>query len=111
MGEYVPADFMREEHLLLQAAEEGIEYALACLKQARVLMGVSPTPVSYELAKKNLTEEAADVLLTMDQLVAINQDKVKEIYGQKMDRWIERLKAQRVKEEAHGFSFIERKED
>ena len=104
------SDFLMEEDLLCQAAEEAVELAHAALKLARIVRGMNPTPVGYELAKAKLTEETADILVAIEQLQAIDWKKVDELRDVKLERWLSRLTEQRRKEEEqryqvqHGFT-------
>ena len=101
------SDYLPNEDRLLQVAEEATELAQAALKVVRILEGSNPTPVSYELAKKNLIEETADVLLSLEQVPEVDWQKVQEVKKTKLARWLERLKEHRRKAEQHGFSFRE----
>ena len=74
--------------LLEQLAEECTELAKAALKQARILRGDNPTPVTEIEAYKNVIEEYTDVIqvaieldLSIDHAQLIRKDK----------RWNERI--------------------
>ena len=84
-------DFLAPPELLAQLAEEATELAHAALKLRRVMDKRNPTPVCFEDALENLTEEMADVLLCMDQLNLTDAEEIEEIKSSKLDRWISRL--------------------
>ncbi len=100
MNDLIINDFLPLAELLAQLAEEASELSQAALKLRRVLDGKNPTPTGYEMAKKNLIEEAADVLLCMRTVHALdNQELINQIIDQKRRRWIERLTANRRAED------------
>lgn len=81
--------------LLCQLAEECQELGHAALKLRRAMTGTNPTPVTQAEAWKNLTEEVADVLLTLKVLEVPTDDAaVRETQGYKMARFIHRLEEQ-----------------
>lgn len=92
------SDYLSQEELLAQVAEEAAELAQAALKLRRVLNGNSPTPVQYSDAVDQLNEEMADVMLCTDQLHFLDMEKIKQIYAAKEKRWLERM--QRRKDNA-----------
>lgn len=51
-----------------QLAEECVELAHACLKEARKLRGENPTPAEKPAIDAKVEEEATDVLLMLDEL-------------------------------------------
>ena len=75
-----------------QLAEEAAELAKAALKIARLLRNENPTPVKYKDGMDNLLEEVTDVLVCLYELELYPVDR---IFHEKMERWIERIKAQR----------------
>ena len=99
--DYRISDFLSQAELLAMLAEEAAELGQAALKLRRVLDGSNPTPVGYELAKKNLIEEAADVLLCMRTVHALDDQRTIElIKAKKYQRWLERLgKARRAEDD------------
>lgn len=75
--------------LLEQLAEECSELSQAALKQARILRGENPTPVTEQEAYNKVIEEYTDVIqmaielnLQIDQSQLIRKDK----------RWNDRIK-------------------
>lgn len=75
--------------ILLQLAEEASELSQAASKQARILRGVNPTPVTYSESIDNLKEEFADVLVCMH--VLSDDVDVSNIYHDKLERWSDRV--------------------
>ncbi len=61
-------DRVGESAMLEQAAEESCELTKACLKYSRLLRNENPTKKTKEECVKNLIEEAADVLICIDEL-------------------------------------------
>lgn len=84
-------DFMSQEELLIQLAEEAAELSHAALKLRRVMDGTNPTPVSYANAVKGLNEEIADVRLCLEQIHCTNENVIRDIRNSKLARWIMRL--------------------
>lgn len=74
-------------------AEECTELAHACLKLARVTRDENPTPKTKDECRKRVTEEIADVYLTMWELdpVWLQEEAIEKIIDQKYKRMIERL--------------------
>lgn len=93
-------DFLPQDELLLQLAEEAAELSQAAMKLRRVMDGRNPTPVGYQMAVKNLNEEMADVLLCADQISSLDDEQIAMTKKSKMARWLDRLKAARRKEDA-----------
>lgn len=93
-------DFLPQDELLLQLAEEAAELSQAAMKLRRVMDGRNPTPVGYQMAVKNLNEEMADVLLCADQISSLDDGQITRTKKSKMARWLDRLKAARRKEDA-----------
>ena len=96
---YDVTDFLPQEELLAQLAEEAAELAQAALKLRRVMDGRNPTPTGYAQAVKNLQEEIADVTLCIDQISSVDYSKVNQIRTGKLGRWIARLLEARRKED------------
>lgn len=87
-------ELLLPEELLCQLAEECSELGKAALKLRRVITGNNPTPISYEEARKNITEEFADVMCCLDCLRMFESEDVVEmgmITGKKLERWVSRL--------------------
>jgi NTP pyrophosphatase (non-canonical NTP hydrolase) len=74
--------------LLEQLAEEATELAKAALKQARILRGENPTPVTEEEARASVIEEYTDVVHCA-KMLDINEDELQIEYKSK--RWIDRI--------------------
>lgn len=84
---------LSESARLEQLAEEASELAHAALKLARILRGENPTPMPEEAARKNLTEEIADVMVTVDSLMDTRMLRdIGTHCTEKKDRWEQRLK-------------------
>lgn len=97
-----PEDFIDYPELLTGLAEECSELAKAALKLHRVIMGKNPTPVGFAEARMKLHEETADVQLYLDAM-HMNKSVVDRWKRQKRERWMERLREERVKaDEARG---------
>lgn len=97
---YHVTDFLPQSEILAQLAEESAELAHAALKMRRVLDGENPTPVGYAQALKDLNEEIADVTLCIEQLSCVDHSKVNRIFGEKLNRWIDRLCEARRQEDS-----------
>ncbi len=93
-------DFLPQDELLLQLAEEAAELSQAAMKLRRVMDGRNPTPVGYQMAVKNLNEEMADVLLCAEQISSLDEKQIVRTKQSKLARWMERLKDLRRKEDA-----------
>lgn len=81
---------------LCALAEEASELAQAALKLRRVLDGTNPTTRTYEEARANLVEEAADVYCILGLI--LNAEDHAEIYNtinRKTKRWTGRIKEAR----------------
>ena len=96
---YEVTDFLRQEEILAQLAEEASELAQAALKLRRVLDGKNPTPIGFQQAVKDFNEEVADVQVCLDLIGFIDNDTIKRIYTEKMERWKIRLYNQRIEAE------------
>lgn len=85
-------DAMSQAELLAMLAEEAAELAQAALKLRRVLDGSNPTTMTYQEAKEDLIEEAADVELCMRQITALaDRHEIELVKAEKYQRWLERL--------------------
>ena len=87
-------DFLGEEEVLAQLAEEASELAQAALKLRRALDGKNPTPKSVEECREALLEEVADVhtCLYASGLIKYRVfQRIREISHKKSYRWIWRL--------------------
>ena len=77
---------------LTQLAEEAVELAHAALKLARILEGVNPSPMNENEARSKLLEEAADVMVCLDALIAPgDMQELNRRMDDKRRRWEERL--------------------
>ena len=88
-------DQLGKPAVLEQCAEECIELAHACLKMARKLRDENPTPASEDDIAKNLVEEIADVLVSIDGVIKTGVVRPAEINATKTYkkyRWENRLK-------------------
>lgn len=92
-------DFLSQEEILLQLAEEASELSQAALKLRRVMNGSNPTPVGFQEARKNLTEEIADVQLCIDIACIAPKNQISQIQRSKHSRWLLRLIEARKKED------------
>lgn len=86
-------EHLSQAELLAMLAEEATELAHAALKLRRVYDGNNPTPVTQSEAIANLKEEIADVKLIISVL-GFDQNRMETsmIQGEKLARWINRLK-------------------
>lgn len=82
-----------EAALLEQLAEESAELAKAALKQARILRGNNPTPVTLEEAAANVQEEFTDVCHCAYELM-IERDFAQ--MSRKQERWIGRIQEGKI---------------
>jgi len=74
--------------LLEQLAEEATELAKAALKQARIIRGENPTPVTINEAYASVMEEYADVVQCARELrLVVNEDQIRR----KDIRWHNRI--------------------
>lgn len=78
--------------LLEQLAEEATELAKAALKQARILRGDNPTPVTEQEAYDNVIEEYTDVCHCAIEL-GLSVDHSQLVRKEK--RWNERINAKK----------------
>ena len=89
-------DFVKDNLLTsdvyLALAEEASELAQAAAKQARILIGNNPSPVSPEDGESNVLEELADVYVCANVLYGRTKDYyVSDVMGKKLSRWVSRL--------------------
>ncbi|WP_418453212.1 hypothetical protein [Candidatus Ventrimonas sp.] len=74
--------------MLEQLAEEAAELAQAALKEARILRGNNPTPVTLEEAEEHLVEEYTDIChCAMEPDVPVDWAQIEE----KRERWKDRM--------------------
>lgn len=86
-------EHLSQAELLAQLAEEAMELGHAALKLRRVYDGNNPTPIQQNAALDNLKEEIADVTLLISVLgLDKNYMERSMIQGEKLVRWINRLK-------------------
>lgn len=91
-------DRLNTRDLLEALAEEAAELSQSALKQIRAYKmhgAQNVTPVSPETARINLLEEFGDVVLVAKVLGLFNErnrKKIQEIQGEKLSRWVDRLK-------------------
>ena len=78
--------------MLEQAAEECVELAKACLKYARLIRGENPTFRAPNELSENIAEEAADVIICLEELNLLDDDGVKSWIEVKKERMEERFK-------------------
>ena len=79
--------------LLEQLAEGATELAKAALKQARILRGDNPTPITEQEAINNVVEEFTDVIHCAREL-RIPADESQII--SKDQRWHDRINARHI---------------
>jgi NTP pyrophosphatase (non-canonical NTP hydrolase) len=78
---------------LEQLAEECAELGHAALKLSRILRAENPTPMPEETARKHLTEEIADVMVTVDSLMDTRMLRdIGTHCTEKKDRWEQRVR-------------------
>ena len=81
-------DMMVKAALYELLAEEAIELAHAALKQARILRGENPTPLTSDKVMQNIIEEYSDVTQCARILdLYIDEDQI----SRKHERWVGRL--------------------
>lgn len=96
-------DYLPQEEILAQLAEEAAELSQAALKLRRVLDGKNPTPIGFQQAVKDFNEEVADVQLCLDLISFIDNGTVKQVYAAKMERWKIRLYNHGIEEYKNRF--------
>ena len=82
-------NYLPDEEILAQLAEEAAELSQAALKLRRVIDGTNPTPKTREDAFGSLVEEYSDVVSCCRELNILPAEII--IAGKK-ERWINRLK-------------------
>ena len=82
-------NYLPDEEILAQLAEEAAELSQAALKLRRVIDGTNPTPKTREDAFGSLIEEYSDVVSCCRELNILPAEII--IAGKK-ERWINRLK-------------------
>ena len=82
-------NYLPDEEILAQLAEEAAELSQAALKLRRVIEGTNPTPKTREDAFGSLIEEYSDVVSCCRELNILPAEII--IAGKK-ERWINRLK-------------------
>ena len=89
-------DRIGDAAMLEQLAEECAELGQAALKMARVLRKENPTPVTEDEASDMIIEEAADVLICIDEVGVFDSSEVARVAHAKRERFKARW------EEANG---------
>lgn len=85
-------DNLLASDLYLALAEEASELAQAAAKQARIIIGNNPSPVSSQEQQQNVLEELADVYVCANVLYGRTKDTyVSDIMNKKLARWVHRL--------------------
>ena len=79
-----------------QLAEECAELGQASLKMARIIRSENPTPVTATEAQDAIIEEAADVLICIDEVGVFDSSEVARVAHAKRERFKARW------EEANG---------
>ena len=82
-------NYLPDEEILAQLAEEAAELSQAALKLRRVIDGTNPTPKTREDAFGSVVEEYSDVVSCCREL---NIFPAEIIIAGKKERWINRLK-------------------
>ena len=90
------AQHLEKAAIYEQLAEECAELSKAALKEARILRGDNPTPVSEAEALQNIQEETADVMGCLETLRAvgvaeIESHKLWPLMLEKLERWVRRI--------------------
>lgn len=90
---YEIADKLGKEEILLQLSEECSELVQAALKYRRSIHGL--TPKTEDETYKNLVEELSDVLMNIEQVLYLFDDRgiredVDEMHTFKAQRWYNR---------------------
>lgn len=104
------ASRLTEEALLCQIAEEAAELAQAALKMRRALVQDSPTPIASNEARARMLEEIADTKLSVEVWMSrhsvIGTDiiirHIESTESDKINRWVDRLKAAENKQKEGG---------
>ena len=83
-----------EEHQMRQTQEELAELIVAINKYERAIKN-DGCPSDIAVARKNIIEEMADVLITLDtvkKILDIQDEEIKEVRDFKLNRLLNRLK-------------------
>lgn len=101
-------EYISQEEILAQTAEEAVEFAQAALKLRRALYGKNPTPRSIPECWEAFEEEYGDLLNCIDALTLEDaqnyhafMSKCGEKAEPKMSRWKERLEEARRADETY----------
>ena len=87
-------EYLDQDELLAQLAEEAAELAQAALKLRRAYTGINPTPVTRREAYNALLEELADVYVCIHAMRLADFETlgiVQCMAAEKMARWAARL--------------------
>lgn len=85
-------DNLLSSDIYLALAEEASELSKAAAKQARILIGNNPSPVSEKENENNVVEEFSDVCLCFEVLFGSTKDnEMGDICKRKLSRWVNRL--------------------
>lgn len=81
-----------EEETLDKLSKAANLLSKAALKQRRAITGINPTPKTYEEAREDLIEEAADVYCVLGLLLSAEDHlEIYKIIEKKKERWLNRL--------------------
>ena len=81
-----------EEETLDKLSKAANLLSKAALKQRRAITGINPTPKTYEEARVDLMEEAADVYCVLGLLLSAEDHlEIYKIIEKKKERWLNRL--------------------
>lgn len=80
-------DRIGDAAMLEQLAEECAELGQAALKLARIVRNENPTPVTEGRASAMILEEAADVLICMDEVGVFDRPEMPRIAHEKRERF------------------------
>ena len=86
-------DRIGDAAMLEQLAEECAELGQAALKMARVLRKENPTPMTETEASDMIIEEAADVLICIDEVGVFDSSEVARVARAKRERFKARWEA------------------
>lgn len=89
-------EHLDQKELLCQLAEEASELVQAALKLRRAYDQTNPTPKTVQQCQDALLEELADVSVCCTALgydSPLSRSRTAAIYGEKIQRWAERLEA------------------
>ena len=80
-------DQIGEPAMYEQLAEECAELGKAALKMARIIRNENPTPVTATEASDMIIEEAADVLICIDEVGIFGRPELAQITYEKLKRF------------------------